>query len=624
MVRSRQALKAAGPLIAALLCASPVWAQDYYSQYYSFGDSLSDTGRVLRETGFNGPAIIANLFQAPGIYNTSAGIFSNGPVFLQVLPALVGTTYKPGNNYGIGFANSGDQPPFALTSPTFPLGFKNQIDQFIARGGGFGARDVVNVWFGYNDISAIPDGTAAQISSGIQTVYGNIGAGIQRLAALGGRNFVVFDTQTYRSGVQSPIAAQYNAGFVAAVLQPLADQGLNIHFFDVAALADRFRANPTAYGFAADAGTVDCIDDPVCRANGASTGLENQYISPEGIHFTGRANEIIAAYVANQLNAPLSIGPETDMAEGAGDAFTGTLVDTLGLEGRSATPTRPGERFSVFAFGDFLDADRRLQGHADGSATGEMFDADFGGVTFGLLYDAAPGVRLGAAFNYARSATDLTGLSGGYLRLNTYQGAIFASLASQGSFLDVAASYGGDDFSLSRPGVYGDLQASPSGDTVAVTSRVGHLFAAPGLKIGPIGELAYTDAHVDPYQEGGDSLLTIGVRGQRVDRLSLGAGFQARSRLRVGGVEIEPVANLTARRDVLEDAHTVTSYQTYAPSLLIRTEAGAPADGWYGRFAGGFNVIFPNNLTVNVNGATSFTRTYAQDRYASLGIVYHF
>lgn len=313
----------------------------YYSNYYSFGDSLSDTGRVLRETGFDGPAVIATVFQGPGIYQPHAGIYSNAPNFLQVLPGLVGLPYVASNNYGIGYATSGDQPPFALTSPTYPLGFKNQIDQFLARGGSFGPRDIINVWFGFNDISTIPaDATAPEVTAALGTIYSNIGSGIARLEAAGGRNFVVFDTQTYRSGVDSPIAAQFNRNFVSQVLQPVADSGANVHFFDVATLSARMRANPTAYGFAADAGTVSCLQDPVCRIDGATTGLENQYISPEGIHFTGRANQIIAAYVANQLNAPLTIGPQAEIASAAEPAFRArsSICSATNATGRSRLP----------------------------------------------------------------------------------------------------------------------------------------------------------------------------------------------------------------------------------------------------------------------------------------------
>ena len=183
-------------LMSSLIVASGAQAQQsYYARYFDFGDSLSDTGRVLRETGYNAPKALAPSVGGPGIYSPTAGVWSNEPNFLQVLPGLVGVPYDPANHFAVGGAISGNQPANAATSPAFPYGFPNQIDQFIARGGSFTSRDVTNVWFGYNDISRLPvNGTVAQITNGINTIQSNTVEDISRLSALGGHNFVVFNT----------------------------------------------------------------------------------------------------------------------------------------------------------------------------------------------------------------------------------------------------------------------------------------------------------------------------------------------------------------------------------------------------------------------------------------------
>ncbi|MCB4806584.1 phospholipase/lecithinase/hemolysin/uncharacterized protein YhjY with autotransporter beta-barrel domain [Methylobacterium brachiatum] len=642
-------------LTTALVGATGAQAQQgYYSRSFSFGDSLSDTGRVLRETGYNAPRALAPGLGGPGIYSPTAGIWSNEPNFLQVLPGLVGVPYNPANNFAVGGAISGNQPANAGTSPFFPYGFPNQVDQFIARGGSFTSHDVINVWFGYNDISGIPaNGTPAQIASGINTIYNNVSGNINRLVALGGQNFVVFNTQTFRSlfpasvaGANSPIAAQFNQGFVNA-LQPLSDRGLNIHFFDLATLSDRFRSNPTAYGFAANAGTVSCAQDPACSASGSTTGLENQYISPENIHFTGKANTIIAAYLANQINAPLTIAPQGELGQAAGLAFSSTLIDFLSAErrrnmamsvpatftadlpGRAAPPVtipvQVGSPLSAFALGTYVNVDRTAQNRAGGGSTGNTYNADFGGVTAGLLYQATPNLVLGAAFNYLNTSVDLRGLTNGRIDMDSFQGSGFASLSFSNFFADVVGTYGRNNYSLDRPGVMNDrLTASPSGDAFTVAARTGYLFDFGTFKAGPVGEVAYANVSVDAYRERGDTLLTIGTRRQSLEGLTAGGGIQIRTTVPMFAGLVSPFLNVTAQHDFLDGVRTVTSFQTYAPTLLIRTQAGRRADDVYGRVAGGLDLDFGNGLSGVLTGSTSFARSGGDDHTVSVGLRYRF
>lgn len=642
-------------LTTALVSASAAQAQQsYYSRYFGFGDSLSDTGRVLRETGYNAPKALAPSLGGPGVYSPTAGLWSNEPNFLQVLPGLVGVSYDPANHFAVGGAISGNQPASAATSPTFPFGFTNQVDQFIARGGSFNSRDIINVWFGYNDIRPIPEnGTSAQIASGINTIYNNITGNINRMTALGGQNFVIFNTQTFRSlypagfsGANSPIAAQYNQGIVSA-LQPLSNRGLNIHFFDLATLSDRFRTNPTAYGFAANAGTVSCAQDPACSASGSTTGLENQYISPENIHFTGRANTIIAAYVANQLNAPLTIGPQGELGQAAGMAFSSTLIDFLSAERRRnmamsvpsaytadlprrATapvniPIQVGSPLSVFALGTYLNVDRTAQNRAGSGSIGNTFSADFGGVTAGLLYQATPNLVLGAAFNYLNTSVDLRGLTNGRIDMDSFQGAGFASLSFPNFFADVVGTYGRNNYNLDRPGVMNDrLAASPSGDTFTVAARTGYLFDFGSFRAGPVGEVAYANVSVDAYRERGDTLLTIGTSRQSLEGLTAGGGVQIRTTVPMFGGLISPFLNVTAQHDFLDGVRTVTSFQTYAPTLLIRTQTGRSGSDVYGRVSGGLDLDLGNGLSGVVTGSTSFDRAGGDDSTVSAGLRYRF
>jgi phospholipase/lecithinase/hemolysin/uncharacterized protein YhjY with autotransporter beta-barrel domain len=630
-------------LASALVVASQAQAQEsYYSRSLSFGDSLSDTGRILRETGYDAPAVFGPILGGPGIYGD--GLWSNAPNFMQVLPGELGLEYLPNNHYAVGGATSGSQAA-SVTSPFSPFGFTDQVDQFLARDGVLRSRDLVNVWFGYNDIRTIIQ-TGGDIQAGIDTVHANITRNIGRLAEVGGENFVVFNTQTWRRdtgqpGADSPISAQFNAGLVAA-LQPLSDSGFNIHFFDLAELSARFRANPTAYGFAANAGTVDCSDDPVCAASGSTTGDADHFISPEGIHFSGRANGWIAAYVANQLSAPLTIGPQGEIGQSAGLAFSSSLLDYLGSSrgpavlpvpsGTSANEDTSGSTaydrdspFSFFAFGTYLNVERTAFSAAGGGSTGSSFDADLGGITAGVSYQAAPELAVGAALNYLSTRVGLDGLSQGSIDMDSVQGALFASLALPDMFADAALTYGVNDYELERPGVMADrLTASPSGNTFTATGRVGYLFDFGNFTAGPIAELAYAHASVDPYEESGDTLLTIGARRQELESLTAGTGVQIKAASARSGGMATAFLNVTVHHDFLDSARTITSYQTYAPTLPFRTQAGRDGDDVYGRVAGGVNVDLGTGFSASLTGSTSFARSGGNDHTISASLKLRF
>ena len=290
---------------AVLLGSASVDAAPY-GQYYVFGDSLSDNGRVLRETGYNGPAVIgAQFFNAPGIYE--GGRWSNAPNFTELVPSLIGVPYVPSNDFAVGGAQSVHQDPNPLLSPVFAWGLPDQINTFASRVGQFAPNDLVNLWIGYNDLTQIPlTATQSEQNAAVASIVANTTSAITSLAGLGGRDFAVFDQQTFRPDGRTALAQELNAELGAA-LQPLSASGLNIFYFDVNSVLNGLRANPTAFGFAANAGTVSCRDDLACAQNGAATGLENQYISPDGIHLTGRANTIVAQAFTTQLNAATAV-----------------------------------------------------------------------------------------------------------------------------------------------------------------------------------------------------------------------------------------------------------------------------------------------------------------------------
>ena len=328
MKRKLAMLLAAAGIFAFSGSSGRAQSTSYFSGFYGFGDSLTDNGRIPREANGYSPTGFIDMLRGTHLYE--GGRWSNAPGYFEQLPSLIGVRYVPANDYAIGGAQAVHQDPNVLFSPTLSWGVPDQIDQFTARTGRFGPRDLALLWIGYNDLSLIPVAASAQArAASVSSILANNLTALNRLVGLGAHELLVFNQQTFR-GSNRDLAASFNAQF-PGLLAPLAASGINVHYFDVDSLVNRFRANPTAFGYIAAAATGNCSADPACAPIGYLNGgvAENQYISVDGVHLTSKTNTFIANFVANQLNAPLTMPVQADMAQSDGVVFANSLLGRL-------------------------------------------------------------------------------------------------------------------------------------------------------------------------------------------------------------------------------------------------------------------------------------------------------
>lgn len=122
--------------LAAVSTAGAAGAQSY-NRLVVFGDSLSDNGNLFLATGGATPA-------SPPYFQ---GRFSSGPVFTERLGFNASNFMGPVTgsiNYAFGGARTDSQAA--------PLGMRVQLAQYQARGGRFGAGDLVSILGGANNI----------------------------------------------------------------------------------------------------------------------------------------------------------------------------------------------------------------------------------------------------------------------------------------------------------------------------------------------------------------------------------------------------------------------------------------------------------------------------------------
>lgn len=161
-------------LTASLLTAgtaSAVSVPDHFSSFWVLGDSLSDPGNVFAATGGLVPT-------SPPYFE---GRFSNGPIWAEFLTDAFAADGKPTGNFAFGGAK-------AIADADLVPDLELQALTLTAERGSFGARPLVSIWMGGNDVRGAADPLASAIAAAQK-----IGDVADALALLGIRDFLIFD-----------------------------------------------------------------------------------------------------------------------------------------------------------------------------------------------------------------------------------------------------------------------------------------------------------------------------------------------------------------------------------------------------------------------------------------------
>ena len=435
-----------------------------------------------------------------------------------------------------------------------------------------------------------------------------------------------------------------NAGMLPNLVALHQSTGANIHFFDSDLFVTQIRANPTAYGFTAAGVAPNAYGGGPASAGGFGSinaynaqpfNVQNQFFTPDGLHWTYRYHEWLAAAIANQLLAPYTLASQADLVDATAQAFSNSMMRRLeDYRARSMVsdlvsadlpvkarppPPSPYGPFSFYVEGLYASGDR-----AD-RAGGAGIDYNVGGVTFGADYRISPTFLVGVAFNYSNATADVN-QGWGHLRSDAYQLAGYASWSDRNWFADLAVSGGWDNIKVTRPGIIA-LAGSPDGSSLVVQGKTGYLFDIASLgvgqsnaavvKAGPIAGFSYSHVHIDAYTETGDPILNQAVGSQSSDGFTGRAGVEFRSAYLWNSWKISPWLAVTVEHDFADGARVLTTAQTYALALTIATPVSNPTET-YGRVAGGFSAQVAQNVFVNLNGEATFARDNGND-YALTG-----
>jgi phospholipase/lecithinase/hemolysin/uncharacterized protein YhjY with autotransporter beta-barrel domain len=588
-------------ILALLLWATQsAWAQGTgFTGITDFGDSYADTGSapggLLRLLGFSCPS---NL---PGLTTCR---FSGGTNFVDSLQAIYGLPQA--TNYAFGGAQTGDTN--VVPVPGLP-GFAQEVNTFVSGGGRFGARDLIALSIGGNDEFEVPpSATLPLIHDMAQISAANAVSGVRQLIAHGARNIAWLSPGNGRyfpiSGAFAPAEASEWAHTyfhrLQTLLAPDARAGTRIFLFDFETLQKHLVADPGTYGFASAGSCQATLGASACFA--APYDVQNSYFFWDTIHPTSAGFALIARYMANQIDAPLTVAPQGHVALATASAFSNDILGRLDLE--RAAP-QDGEGWSLYA----------SMGYAGGESGAQTFASSYdysaAGGLVGLEYRDSASFRAGLVFGYSNPQVDLA-VQNGHYDIDAYQLGGDASVTDRHWFGDSLLAYGRQSFAITRDGIIDTVRGSTHADTLTLAARGGYLTDAGRLQIGPIAGLTFAHARIASYTERGDSLLTNSVAEQSPETLAGEAGIQIRAPFAANETGYSPFIDLTVVRDVIGAGYTVVTTQATTPLIPVLTPVESRGRT-YGKIAGGASAEILPSLRVGLSGTASFGRSDGDD-----------
>lgn len=277
-----------------------------FSQVFSFGDSLVDTGNVFELTGL-----------PPEPY--FQGRFSNGLLWNEYVAEDLGI---PLTSLAFGAATTGEQGQFIVGEDmTVPVpGLLSQVDSFLETSNSVDSEALYTIWVGANDY------LAGEFSDPTIPVE-NIATAVTQLGEAGAENFALLNlpdlgdlplTNTFPPEVSealNTVSALHNQALAEAVNSLDAPDDISIELVDVDALVDMAFAGELEFENTTDS----CIQTPACLSN---PSVQSSFFFWDDIHPTTTVHRTVADLVLAEVSSEPIPEPTTVL---------GSLVGLLGL-----------------------------------------------------------------------------------------------------------------------------------------------------------------------------------------------------------------------------------------------------------------------------------------------------
>ncbi|WP_013321118.1 PEP-CTERM sorting domain-containing protein [Gloeothece verrucosa] len=278
-----------------------------FSKIYSFGDSLSDTGKVFTASKGSFPPSAPN-----GHYYQ--GRFSNGPVWVEYLQNKLKI---PLVNFAYGGATTG-KGNIASGFIRGVLGLQQQIATFVASNAVADPKALYTIWIGANDYLPPPSNLYLSFNQNTPDIpLNNIATAVNTLVGKGAKTIMVLNLpnlgtipQTKSLNADGVCPPNIEAAADADCLNQLTEahnKGLSNLFsslradvkiiqVDVNQMSKNILSNPAEYGFTN-------VTDPCFTSNSICSNPDN-YLSWDGTHPTTKGHRLIGESAFNALAVP--------------------------------------------------------------------------------------------------------------------------------------------------------------------------------------------------------------------------------------------------------------------------------------------------------------------------------
>ncbi len=589
--------------VALVANAAPTKA-DQFSSLIVFGDSASDPGNFFALTGGATP-------QSPPYFQ---GRFTNGPVWAELLPGMLGPMNNV-QNFAYGSAQTGTSG--IVNGVSQPIGIlgPRQVGQFLSTTGTVPSGGLVIVEGGSNDYFAqvTPGMSASALQTVVNATVANIDTAITQLAAAGGKVFLVNgvahiglipQVQSAPAFVASleQAAALNNQTLVPNLDALRARLGVRIIYLDVMRFGDDLRARPAAYGLSDLTGS--CLTPNTNTPSGlCGTTLVNGTLPSSGLlyfdgggHSTEQVQILLAQFavatISATLDAPRDVAAQPQFALANAAAQQQAIDDHLFLVraglaagappdmvvANSAAPRlrlasndsgAPGLAEDQPQLVEAVSLDRNLSlylrgAYAYGRQTGNASESGFGYDTYigavGIDYRLGPTLIVGGALSYGDGRATLDA-GAGSIDVRSYLLSLYGTYFVGGFYADAGVGFSYDDYDrITRTTSFSPsptATASTSGWTAYVTGDTGYTFRAGPVAFGPMLGARITWASVHGYTESNAGPVALQVGGQDAVSAIGSLGVQGSSHVALGGLAVVPQLRLAVDHEFANGDRTV-------------------------------------------------------------------
>ncbi|OYV06823.1 MAG: hypothetical protein CFE26_04215 [Verrucomicrobiales bacterium VVV1] len=248
-------------------------------------------------------------------------------------------------------------------------------------------------------------------------------------------------------------------------------------------------------------------------------------------------------------------GPPAEYTPASRDSKGGVIEPTM--------MSREGPLWSFFFEGS--------GGSASVDSTASASGYDFNSLGFTLGADRRVGDHFAVGFLGGYSNSDASLVNGGSIDVETYRGAVYATVFGNGFFADALLGAGYNSYDTKRASMFGFANGSSDGWQLDALINTGYDFHQGNWTFTPNASLGYTQVNLNSFTETG-SLSSLSFPDQSQDSLRSELGAKISYAAVVNGMKITPQLRIAWQHEFLDSTQSIDSRFATGTSPLFSVD----------------------------------------------------